>query len=255
MIHEEKMRALLVAVVTLGGWTATATATAAPPLPAFSQVPNPGSRLIGLHLNRPSTEVRPHGISLDLSGIPIWDTCALDSKGSDLVLAYSHTLKATNLRLRDDTAQLELGQRVGRPVTPFQFHVTGGDPGAPLGGIGVATFEDQPNLHLYNLEPGLRRTNVNFFNLFAWGTDSTGTGTPDLWLYNYQTGTYPFTVSPDNQIGINGSISHTGLKAGFFGAPPIPQPIVRGSRSDGTPLANLLSQLTALGLITDATGA
>jgi hypothetical protein len=245
------MRALLVAVVALAGWATTATA--APPPTSVSQVPNPGSGLIGLHLNHSITEARPHGISLDLGHTPIWDACALDHERSDLVLAYSHTLKATNLRLRADTAQLELGQRVGRPVTPFQFHVTGGNPGVPLGALAVATYADQPGLYLENLEPGLRRTNVNFFNQFAWGTDSTGTGTPDLWLYNYRTGTYPLTINSENEIGIHGCLSHTGMEAGFFGAPSIPCPAVTGPRASDAALISLLSQFAALGLITDAT--
>ena len=94
---------------------------------------NPTSGLMGLHLDRPAEVLQPHGISLDLDGKPVWDTCAIDYEGPDLILAYSHTLKADNLRLRSDTAQMELGQRVGHPITPFQLHITGGSEQAPLG--------------------------------------------------------------------------------------------------------------------------
>src|SRR5437773_11571528 len=73
----------------------------------LSNAYNPTSGMLGLHLDRPAAQRTPHGISLDLDGQPVWDTCAIDFEWPDLVLAYSHTLKADNLRLRSDTAQME----------------------------------------------------------------------------------------------------------------------------------------------------
>ena len=214
---------------------------------------NRNSGMMGLHLDRPAELRQPHGISLDLDGQPVWDTCAIDYEWPDLVLAYSHTLKADNLRMRADTAQMELGQRVGHPITPFQFHITGGNEQAPLGGIGLATYGWQYSLYMYNRQPGCKRTNLNFFNLFSWCTDSTGTGTGDFFIRNYQTNSNPIHISPGNDISLNGNLSHTGEKAGFYGAAPINKPVITGSRSDGTALANLLSKLEALGLIVDNT--
>ena len=45
----------------------------------------------------------------------------------------------------------------------------------------------------------------------------------------------------------------SGVRMGLFGATPIARPEVRGSHSDGTALADLLTQLAALGAITDLT--
>jgi hypothetical protein len=214
---------------------------------------NPTSGMIGLHLDRPAELRQPHGISLDLGGAPVWDTCAIDYEWPDLILAYSHTLKADNLRLRADTAQMELGRRVGHPVTPFQLHITGGNDQAPLGGLALATYGWQYSLYMYNKRPGSKRTNLNFFNLFSWCTDSTATGTTDFFLRNYQTNSNPIYVSPQNDISLNGNLAHTGAKAGFYGAAPITRPVIAGSRSDGTALTNLLSKLQAMGLIVDNT--
>jgi hypothetical protein len=214
---------------------------------------NRGSGMIGLHLDRPSRLLQPHGISLDLDGKPVWDTCAIDFEWPDLVLAYSHTLKADNLRMRSDTAQLELGQRAGHPITPFQFHLTAGNPKEPLGGMAIATHDHQFSIYLYNRARPSKRTNLNFFNLFSWGTDSTTTGTPDFWLHNYQTKNKPIHVSADDQVSVNGALAHTGAAAGFFGAQPTTRPVITGSRSDGTALTNLLTELTKLGLIEDQT--
>lgn len=49
--------------------------------------------------------------------------------------------------------------------------------------------------------------------------------------------------------------SGTAPKIGFFGAAAVTKPTVTGSRSDGTALANLLTALANLGLITDSTTA
>ena len=214
---------------------------------------NRHSGLIGLHLNRASSDLQAHGISLDLDGTPVWDTTAIDFEWPDLILAYSHTLQADNLRLRSDTAQMELGQRVGHPVTPFQFHITGGREDAPLGGIAIATYSYHNSLYMYNRQAGSRRTNINFANLFAWETDSTNTGTPDIFLHNWKDNTNPITVNSDNRIGLNGSLAHNGATAGFFGAEPVARPTVTGSRSDGTALASLMSALSSMGLINDNT--
>jgi hypothetical protein len=214
---------------------------------------NRNSGLIGLHLSRPSSVRQPHGISLDLDGVPVWDTCALDFEWPDLVLAYSHTLKTDNLRMRSDTAQLELGQAAGHPVTPFQFSMVAGNPKAPLGGMAIGTFDYQFSIYLYNKTRPTRRTNLNFFNLFSWGTDSTNTGSTDFWLHNYQTKRKPIHVSPDDRITLNGALAHTGPTLGFFGADPTPRPTITGSRSDGTALANLLTALHNMGLIEDNT--
>lgn len=219
----------------------------------FTERHNRNSGMMGLHLDRPSSVFHPHGISLDLDGQPVWETCGIDFEWPDLVLAYSHTLRADNLRLRADTAQMEFGQRVGHPITPFQLHITGGNPEAPLGGIGLATYDKQYSLFLYNKKPGCKRTMVSFFNMFALGTDSTTTGTPDFFVRNFRTDTNPITVNTYNEIGLNGALAHTGPRAGFYGAKPINKPVITGSRSDGTALANLLSKLQSLGLIVDNT--
>ncbi len=214
---------------------------------------NPTSGLMGLHLDRAANDGQPHGVSLDLDGKPVWETDAIDFEWPDLILAYSHTLKADNFRLRSDTAQIEIGQRCGHPITPFQMHITAGNEQEPLGGLALATYGYQYSLYMYNRSETTKRTNVNFNNIFSWCTDSTNTGTPDFYLHNYQDNTNPITVSESSQIGLNGALAHSGPAVGFYGAAPIARPTITGSRSDGTALANLLSQLSALGLVVDNT--
>lgn len=54
---------------------------------------------------------------------------------------------------------------------------------------------------------------------------------------------------------IGGAFRHTGSMLGFYNASAIAKPVITGSRSDGTALASLLTQLANLGLITDSTTA
>jgi hypothetical protein len=208
---------------------------------------NPSSGMIGLHLDRPASLRQPHGISLDLDNQPVWDTCAIDFEWPDLILAYSHTLKADNLRIRSDTAQVELGQRVGHPITPFQLHIGAGNEQAPLGGIGIGTYGYQHGLYLYNRQQGLKRTNISLYNLFALGTDTQMNGTGDFQFYNYQARAPVWTVQPNNDFRL------TAPRIGFFSAAPAAQPTVTGSWSDGTAQRSLLAALVRLGLVKDAT--
>jgi hypothetical protein len=207
---------------------------------------NPTSGLVGLHLDRPSSFRQPHGISLDLDGQPVWDI-GIDYEWPDLVLAYSHTLKADNLRMRSDTAQVELGQRVGHPVTPFQLHISAGNAEEPLSGIGIGTYGYQHGLYLYNRQQGLKRTTISLYNLFSLSTDTRSNGTGDFQFYNYQAGAPTWTVQPNNDFRL------TAPRAGFFSAAPVAQPVVRGSWSDGTAQKSLLSALVRLGLVRDET--
>jgi hypothetical protein len=57
------------------------------------------------------------------------------------------------------------------------------------------------------------------------------------------------------EIEIDGNINHDGGGAGFFGATPVVQPNVAGSRGGNAALASLLTALVALGLVSDSTSA
>jgi hypothetical protein len=52
-----------------------------------------------------------------------------------------------------------------------------------------------------------------------------------------------------------GALRHTGAAAGFFGTAAIAKPAITGSRAGNAALASLLTQLAALGLITDTSTA
>jgi hypothetical protein len=225
----------------------------------FSTDPNPLSGLRGWHIDRPSTEATRHGISLDLDGAPVWDTFAIASTTPDLVLAYSHLTQSNMLVMRPDTGQVEIGPRVGRPVTESQVHITGGTPDAPLDGLGIGCYASRNGLYLYQKLPGLKRTKVNFCNLFQIGTDSQRNNSSDFFIGNNRTGRASLLISPSdwvtlgNGATIGGTFQHTGAAAGFFGAKPIGRPVITESRSNGKALASLLSQLAGLGLIVDRT--
>lgn len=56
-----------------------------------------------------------------------------------------------------------------------------------------------------------------------------------------------------NLLSILGNLNHDGSGVGFYGIPPISRPSVTGTNQGGSALTSLLSQLEALGLITDDT--
>jgi hypothetical protein len=224
----------------------------------FSTDPNPASGLRGWHIDRPSSEKTPHGISLDINGSPVWDM-GIDFEFPDLILGYSHVTQSDQFRFRIDTGQLEIGPRVGHPVTASQVNVTAGTDTAPLDGVGVGAYGSQNNLYLYQKLPGQQRTKVNLYDLFQVGTDSTQSNSSDFWVFNNLTGRFPLLINATDNVAMgNGAtvgktLQHTGATLGFFGATPIARPTVSHSRKDGSALADLISKLAALGLVTDQT--
>jgi hypothetical protein len=238
--------------------TNTPSAVGAPVRTYFSTAPDPASGLRGWHIDRPSSEKTPHGISLDINGAPLWDM-GIDFEFPDLILAYSHVTQSDQFRFRADTGQLEIGPRVGHPVTESQVNVTAGTETAPLDGVGVGAYGSRNNLYLYQKLPGLRRTKLNLYDLFQVGTDSTQSNTPDFWVFNNQTGHFPLLINATDGVTLgNGAtvgktLQHTGATLGFFGAAPIARPTVTHSRKDGSALADLISKLAALGLVSDQT--
>ncbi|TVZ96518.1 hypothetical protein [Streptomyces sp. BK340] len=87
------------------------------------------------------------------------------------------------------------------------------------------------------------------------GEDFSGTQHTYLRLeYNagiaHAVGTWVFSDSP-----FGGGHTLTGTTAGFYGAAPVAQQTVTGSRGGNAALASLLSKLASLGLIVDGTSA
>jgi hypothetical protein len=246
--------AILIAVFM----ASVSVASAAPVRTWVSVSTSSTSRVGGLHIDRPSSERTPNGISLDVEGTPVWDM-GIDFEFPDLILAYSHITQSDQFRLRAETGQLEIGPRVGHPVTDSQVNITSGTEDAPLDGVGVGCYGNCSGLNLYQRLPRSRRTKVNFQSLYQVGTDSTQGNTPDFWVFNNQTGRFPFWVNPRDRVTmgagatISQTVQHTGAAVGFFGARPIARPSVIGSLSNGTALASLLARLSAMGLIVDAT--
>jgi hypothetical protein len=58
-----------------------------------------------------------------------------------------------------------------------------------------------------------------------------------------------------NYAGSSHTRAYKGIDAGFFGATPVAKPTVTGSRAANAALASLLTQLAALGLVTDSSSA
>jgi hypothetical protein len=219
--------------------------------------------LRGLHIDRSTLDNLPNGVSFDYGGQFAWGM-GLDATMDytypnypyelpDLILAYSAHTDADNLRIRSDDARMELGPMVGHPATPFQFTIKAGTPASPLGGLSIGTFGYQYSIHMYNQDPTIKRTCVNFANLWSWGTDLAQNGGTDLFLFNNQNNHATITVTPDDVIGLSGTLQHQGQQAGFFGATPVTQPVVTGSWSDGSAARSLCQALARLGLIQDQT--
>jgi len=224
----------------------------------FTQDHNPNSGLRGWHINRPSGERTPHGISFDLDGTPVWDM-GIDFEFPDLILAYSHVAKADQLRMRADTGQTELGQRVGQPVTKNQLNITAGTPEAPLDGVGVGVYGNRNGFYIYQVDPSTKRAKMNFSDVFQIGTDSGLNNTRDFWVFNNGTGRFPVMISASDVVTmgqgatVGGSFRHTGTNVGFYGAQGVAKPTITGKRSTGEAWANLLAKLVALGLVNDGT--
>jgi hypothetical protein len=223
----------------------------------FDPDPQASYNLAGLHLNRSSIDTFAHGLSWDLDGQWMWNSgldITLDYSypgvsptPPDLVLAYSSLLHADNLRLRADDARMALGTCVGHPVLPFQLEIAAGTEQKPLDGIGIGTYGYQNGLSLYNRTLGLKRTAINLESLFLLVTDSGANGTGDFQLYNFQANAPTWMVWPNNDFCL------TAPRIGFYSAPPVAQPTVTGSWSDGTAQKSLLAALVNLGLVKDGT--
>jgi hypothetical protein len=219
--------------------------------------------LRGLHIDRAATSHLPNGISFDYGGEFAWGM-GLDGTMDysypvapfelpDLILAFSAHTRSDNLRLRSDDARMVLGPRIGHPMLPYQFSIIAGTQDAPLGGLAIGTFSHDYSLHMFNRDPTTNRTGVNLANLWTWGTDLSQNGGSDLFLYNCQKDHPTITVTTDDVIGLAGTLQHQGTEAGFFGANPVPRPVVTGSWSDGSAARSLCQALARLGLVQDAT--
>jgi hypothetical protein len=61
-------------------------------------------------------------------------------------------------------------------------------------------------------------------------------------------------ITPAGAVGLSLQVAATG-RIGFYGAAPIVQPTVTGSKTGGAALASLLTQLALIGIIVDGTSA
>jgi hypothetical protein len=231
----------------------------------FSPVWTSNNARVGWNVNRPRELLLPHGFTWNIDGVPIAGL-GMDFDGATYMYPdfgfYSHVLGTDIFRIRPDTAQINIGQRMGHPVTQSQVNIEGGSAEAPLDALNVATYGQRAGVFLYNKDfstRGLRRTQIGFFNVFSIGTDQNLNGGKDFWIYNHQNSRFPFTIGTTDRVtmaygaSVGAQFSHTGNQAGFFGAAPVTRPVVSGSWSDGTAQRNFLAALARLGLVTDAT--
>lgn len=211
----------------------------------------PQGSVKGLVVDRPSTEPYACGFIFEQSETPIWCQgldITQDYPGfPDLVLAYTPSTQSDNLRLRSDDARMVLGPRIGHPVMPFQLEIDAGTPTEALGGLFVSTTADAFGLYMENRTPGDLRDTISLQNLFFLQTDTTQNGTGDFWLYNGQSSSPVFYVTPANAFTLSAS------QEGFYGAQPVSRPIVSGSWSDGSAAKSMLAALVRLGLVQDQT--
>jgi hypothetical protein len=240
---------------------------------------NPGDGLFGSHVYGTDTNARGFVWDYNDSTNPnLGWSFGLERAHGDLYLynyntVNSGTITASNnypLRLRGDTAQLELGPSASltHPSSPYQLGISAGTATAPLIGLGVGVWGNTGGLYLYQNQttPLLKRTSINFNNVYLMGTDSPQNNTADWWLWNGGTGHFVMTAGALDGLSINygatiaGTTTLTGpvqftntSTVGFYGTSPQSKPTITGCRSDGSALASLLSKLSAMGLITDQT--
>lgn len=137
-------------------------------------------------------------------------------------------------------------------VTGDTAQVRVGNVGAELS-IGRVTFNGSPTNGWTN--QGLSGFNAwmpgKAFPQFIFGDDTT-TGSCFLDANGTTGGILNInTLSSGRET----NIAHSGSTLGFFGATAVTKPTVTGSRGGNAALASLLTQLAALGLITDSTTA
>jgi hypothetical protein len=240
---------------------------------------NPGDSLFGYHTY--GTDSNPRGFVWDYNdstNANLGWSFGLERTHGDLYLynyntVNSGTITASNnypLRLRGDTGQLELGpsSTLTHPTSPFQLGISAGTATAPLIGMGVGVWGNAGGLYLYQNQttPLLKRTSINFYNVYLMGTDSAQNNTADWWLWNAGTGHFVMTANANDSLSVNygatvagtttltGPVQLTaGSPVGFYGTSPQSQPAILGCRSSGAALANVLNKLSAMGLIIDQT--
>jgi hypothetical protein len=81
---------------------------------------------------------------------------------------------------------------------------------------------------------------------------TVGSSTTDL---RYGVNRFANTTNVNPTHNFQGAIAHTGTKIGFYSATPATKPTVSGSRGGNAALADLLTELATLGLITDSSSA
>lgn len=129
--------------------------------------------------------------------------------------------------------------------------------GNPLSWPGDGSAHGSMRLHTSIVTPALPFTHYDVLknsgsglqlleaNVPAYRLDPKGAGG----YYDYGlVPTTPYTPPATDGTGV---LAHGGALAGFFGTAPIAKPSVSGSRGGNVALTSLLSQLAALGLITD----
>lgn len=247
--------------------------------------PNPGDGLIGTHQYGTAPNNRGYSIDYGTTASPGWSMGLEQTYGDFYLFNYAIPGNASvnqySLRVRGDTGQMELGRNVPHPTTQQQLNITAGTSSAPLTGIGVGTYGNAAALFLHHVagSPTSLRNQIVFGadgqpNIYAMGTDSGANGTADWWLYNSRTNHFVLLANADDSVTVNygatingtatvngpasllGStttIGASGSLVGFYGTTPQSQPTITGCRSDGTALANLLSKLSAMGIIKDRT--
>jgi hypothetical protein len=227
---------------------------------------NPGDSLFGYHVYGTDTNARGFVWDYNDSTNPnLGWSFGLERTHGDLYLynyntVNSGTITASNnypFRLRGDTAQLELSPSTSltHPSSAFQLGISAGTVTAPLIGIGVGVWGNAGGLYLYQNQttPALKRTSINFNNVYLMGTDSAQNNPADWWLWNGGTGHFVMYANADDSVTVNNGLQHKGTTLGFYNAPVVSKQTIVGCRSDGTALASLITALKNLGLVNDQT--
>lgn len=125
----------------------------------------------------------------------------------------------------------------------------------------VLTANGGGGLNMMQSAGGTKRVLIALNGVMQFGTDAANNGTADFWFQNVGSGNNVLTVSATDLVTIGSNNASGGAilgtatgRIGFYAVgTPVAKQTLTGVKSGGTALANLITALANLGLLTDST--
>jgi hypothetical protein len=180
------------------------------------------------------------GNNIDISVVDGSDTITIDVETLTLADISDVTATATEVNYTTNVTS-DIQTQINGKVSDTGDEMTGALV-IDVDSAGAFTVEKADETDVFNVNTTSAR--VDFPN----GTDVT------FWAGNYASATTLIDGS-DGSITAGGTFQHTGSSVGFYNTGAIAKPTVSGSRGGNAALADLLTELANLGLITNSTSA